>query len=104
MFETLRLYTLVPTSKFAYSPVPLSLTISSRTVVIAPKLMLAPSYAALRTNPRYWGDDSLDWQPSRFVGSSSDSLGTSDIASLDAVKCITPRAGTYLAWSGGGRD
>ncbi|KAK7733084.1 hypothetical protein SLS53_008272 [Cytospora paraplurivora] len=78
MYETLRLYTPVPTSKFC-------------------------RWAAASTDPQYWGDDSLEWRPSRFIRS-PDPTSITTGTPLDNEEFSTPERGTYLAWSGGARD
>lgn len=102
MLETLRLYTPVPTSKFTdTSTQTLKVGADKRTIAVPPMTMMIPSYAALQTDPKWWGSDSLDWCPARWVkvqDSSADKSGP------DVEELITPRRGTYLAWSGGARD
>ncbi|KAI7774349.1 cytochrome P450 [Diaporthe eres] len=41
--------------------------------------------------PEYWGEDSPEWRPSRFIKPSPSS-------SLDDEESITPAQGTFLAW------
>jgi cytochrome P450 len=102
MYETLRLYTPVPTSKFVDGQLSQPLKVGGRTLILPPKTMVVPSYSSLQTDPKYWGDDSLEWRPSRFI-KSSDSVATKGNP-LDDEKFITPARGTYLPWSGGPRD
>ncbi|KAG8161847.1 hypothetical protein KVR01_008834 [Diaporthe batatas] len=102
MYETLRLYTPVPTSKIIDGNLPRSLVIGNKTLVLPPKTMVVPSYSSMQTDPKYWGTDSLEWRPSRFISSPTQS-GTSAQA-LDGEEFITPRKGIFLAWSGGPRD
>lgn len=64
--------------------------------MLPPGLNLVPSYSSLQTDPKYWGDDSLEWRPSRFIRSSG--------GVLDDEEFVTPARGTFLAWSGGARD
>ncbi|KAF3765290.1 cytochrome P450 [Cryphonectria parasitica EP155] len=97
MYETLRLYTPVPTGKIVNGQAPQSLTIGNKEYLLPAKTMVVPSYASLQTDPKYWGQDSLQWRPSRFVKSSESS-------ELDDEQFITPGRGTFLAWSGGPRD
>lgn len=102
MYETLRLYTPVPTSKFVDGQTPQPLTIGGRTIILPPKTMIVPSYASIQTDPKYWGDDSLEWRPSRFIRSSA-SAETIE-ATLEDEEFIIPARGTFLSWSGGARD
>ncbi|KAH7304170.1 cytochrome P450 [Stachybotrys elegans] len=94
LYETLRLYTPVPTSKFVDSNVPLSIKVNNETLILPPKTMVVPSYASLQTDPKYWGDNSLEWKPSRFIKG----------AGLDSEQFMLPERGIFLPWSGGPRD
>lgn len=96
MYETLRLYTPVPTSKIIDGTALQPLAIDGETLMLPPGLNLVPSYLSLQTDPKYWGDDSLEWRPSRFIRSSG--------GVLDDEEFVTPARGTFLAWSGGARD
>ncbi|KAH8781212.1 cytochrome P450 [Diaporthe sp. PMI_573] len=102
MYETLRLYAPVPTSRIVDGNLPQSLVIGNKTILLPPKTMIVPSYSSLQTDPKYWGSDSLEWRPSRFISSPSPS--STSTQSLDDEELITPRRGTFLAWSGGARD
>lgn len=102
MLETLRLYTPVPTSKFTdTSSQTLKVGGGERTIVVPPMTMVIPTYAALQTDPRWWGPDSLQWRPSRWIEAQSNSVDTSVPYNEEL---ITPRRGTFVAWSGGARD
>ncbi|ROV91192.1 hypothetical protein VMCG_09333 [Cytospora schulzeri] len=103
MYETLRLYTPVPTSKFVDGETSQPLTVGDKTLVLPPGTMIVPSYASLQTDPKYWGDDSLEWRPSRFIKSTNPTTGTTGNP-LDNEEFMTLDRGTYLAWSGGARD
>lgn len=98
MYETLRLYTPVPTSKIVDTQEPQPLTVGGKTLLLPPKTMIVPSYASLHTDPKYWGQDSLEFRPSRFVKSAGKS------SKLEDEEFITPARGTFLAWSMGARD
>lgn len=112
MLETLRLYTPVPTSKFTDMSAQ-SLKVGpggTKTITLPPETMVIPSYAALQTDPKYWGDDSLQWRPSRWIkkaaaaADNSSPAGTLADGEEEEELLVTPRRGTYLAWSGGARD
>lgn len=102
MYETLRLYTPVPTSNIVDGQVPQSLVIGNKTVVLPPKTMVVPSYASVKTDPKYWGDDSLTRRPSRFVKSPKRTKAAR--STLDDEEFLVPARGTLLSWSGGARD
>ena len=59
---------------------------------------------ALQTHPRYWGEDCLDWRPSRWIlGPSNDLRG--DLGTRLAQETIlVPEKGTFIAWSEGARS
>lgn len=113
MLETLRLYTPVPTSKFTDTraqKLKVGGADSTRTIVLPPMTMVIPSYAALQTDPKWWGADSLDWRPARWIinQEAQDNLevdaDNKSVPVFDVEELMTPRRGTYLAWSGGARD
>lgn len=103
MYETLRLYTPVPTAKIVDGQVPQSLVIGNKTIVLPPKTMVVPSYASIQTDSKYWGDDSLTWRPSRFV-ESPERTKSAGHSALDDEEFLVPERGTFLSWSGGARD
>lgn len=111
MLETLRLYAPVPTSKFTDAAtqtlkVPSGPGGSKKTIVLPKETMVIPSYAALQTDPKYWGTDSLMWRPSRWIkgAEENDHSAAAAVDADDEEELITPYRGTYLAWSGGARD
>ena len=59
---------------------------------------------ALHTHPRYWGQDSLVWRPSRWIVSSSDHMDTDLGARLLRERLFIPQRGTFIAWSEGARN
>ncbi|KAK4465142.1 cytochrome P450 [Cladorrhinum samala] len=89
LYETLRLYTPVPTSKWTDKASP-ALKVGDKTVTIPPNTIVLPSYACIQTDPRYWGDDSLSWRPQRWVDINEE--------------WVAPRKGTFVGWSDGARD
>jgi cytochrome P450 len=104
IYETLRLYTPVPTSKIVDTKTAQTFKVGDKTLVLPPKIMIVPSYASLQTDPKYWGDDSLEWRPSRFITSPNLATTGGTEFLLDDEEFVTPARGTYLAWSGGARD
>ncbi|KAI0469995.1 cytochrome P450 [Xylariaceae sp. FL0804] len=104
MYETLRLYTPVPTSKLVDGQDFQSLEIGDKILNLPPKTLIVPSYASLQTDPKHWGSDSLEWRPSRFIKSPHSDTTPSTVSSPDEEEFITPSRGTFLAWSGGPRD
>jgi cytochrome P450 len=101
MLETLRLYTVVPVSKWVgedhQTSVSLQVGGKSKTVVLPPKTMFIPSYAAVHTDPWYWGADALAWRPSRWIHTQGAMPGDEDLVAFE-------KKGTFLGWSEGARD
>lgn len=61
---------------------------------------------ALHTRPRYWGQDSLTWRPSRWIQSRADNVSEHpDVRTqlLNEHLFIPPR-GSFIAWSDGARN
>ncbi|CAJ2511938.1 Uu.00g075630.m01.CDS01 [Anthostomella pinea] len=82
LFETMRLYTPVPVIKWTAAQ---PQTLDS---------MIAPSYGAVQTDPRYWGPDSLDWKPSRWIVPGEPGDEHLDLHTH----------GAFIGWSEGARD
>ncbi|KAI1363650.1 cytochrome P450 [Xylaria arbuscula] len=93
LLETVRLYTPVPVAKWTETSTQV-LQVGNKSVTIPPDTMVIPSYAALHTHPRYWGSDSLEWRPSRWI--------TKGINGEEELK--SPPRGTFIAWSEGDRS
>lgn len=105
-FETVRLYTAVAIAKTTgSSPQPLKLGAS--TVLIPKNTTLIPNYSALHTHPRYWGDNSEDFEPSRWIthATSNDSQ-VSSLSShpVEHLKEPATRNSPFVGWSGGARN
>lgn len=99
----MRLYSPVAIIK-STGPEPRPLQIDNKTYVIPSNTMIIPSYSALHTHPRYWGDNSLDWEPSRWITSSaSDKTGVDDILSSESFLKFPKSQNPFIAWSGGDR-
>ncbi|KAK3946141.1 putative cytochrome P450 [Diplogelasinospora grovesii] len=104
MYETLRLYTIVPVSKWVgenQTGGGVSLEVAGKTIVLPPKTMFIPSYAAVQTDPKYWGPDALVWRPSRWIVTQE---GGGRPPAAGEEELITIRKGTFLGWSEGARD
>ncbi|KAI0025419.1 cytochrome P450 [Xylariomycetidae sp. FL0641] len=93
LYETLRLYTPVPAIKWTADHSQ-PLTVGGKTVVLPPQSLLAPSYASLQSDPKYWGPDSLEWRPSRWVTAGDPG---SEVFNM-------PARGSFVGWSEGARD
>ncbi|KAI1842584.1 hypothetical protein JX266_011197 [Neoarthrinium moseri] len=100
LMETVRLYTPVPVAKWTGDRVQ-SLEIGEQTITVPTNTMVIPSYAALHTHPGYWGSDSLNWHPARWIKSSDLPAATND---MSQEEIISPQRGTFIAWSEGDRS
>ncbi|KAF3055565.1 Cytochrome P450 3A13 [Daldinia childiae] len=95
LYETLRLYTIVPAIKWTGDQAT-TLTVGDRTLHLPAKTIILPSYGSMHTDPRYWGPDSLEWRPSRWIRLGSNKPGDEEID--------MNRRGVFLGWSEGTRD
>ncbi|KAL8792680.1 MAG: hypothetical protein Q9195_004740 [Heterodermia aff. obscurata] len=104
VFETVRLYTAVAISKTT-GPSPQPLKLGSSTVLIPKNTTLIPNYSALHTHPRYWGDDSEEFEPSRWITHfrTNDSQ-TPSLRSVEHFKEPATRNSPFVGWSGGARN
>lgn len=60
---------------------------------------------ALHTHPRYWGSDSLDWRPKRWISTPIGPSQTPDLGTtLNSEHLLVPEKGTYFPWSDGPRN
>jgi len=107
-FETVRLYTAVAIAKSTgSSPQPLKL--GTYTVLIPKNTVIIPNYSALHTHPRYWGHDSLEFEPSRWItpdphiSTTSDSQASSSHP-VEHLKEPPTRNSPFVGWSGGARS
>ena len=63
--------------------------------------MIIGSYSALHTHPRHWGDNSLDWEPFRWINySARDSTDVNDIL---ALKSFFEFPNPFIVWPWGAR-
>ena len=102
MLESLRLFHIVPTISKYTADRAQELTINGHTHIIPTKTVVELNVSAVQTHPRYWGDDSLLWRPSRWITSSK--AGATLEAVLDAETVLEPTRGSYLPWSEGARS
>ncbi|KAI1778869.1 putative cytochrome P450 [Hypoxylon cercidicola] len=96
LYETLRLYTIVPAIKWTGDRAT-TLTAGNRTLDLPPKTILMPSYASMHTDPKYWGPDSLQQRPSRWI-----KPGLAGRPSHEEIDMN--ERGVILGWSEGTRD
>ncbi|KAI4200988.1 MAG: hypothetical protein LQ350_003557 [Teloschistes chrysophthalmus] len=104
VFETVRLYTAVAIAKSTgANPQPLKL--GGHDVLIPKNTVIIPNYSALHTHPRYWGPNSLDFEPSRWITSDPpNSQQTSPSYPTEHFKEPATRNSPFVGWSGGARS
>ncbi|KAH6608772.1 hypothetical protein Trco_002118 [Trichoderma cornu-damae] len=105
MYESMRLYTPVPVTKWTKDKEQ-TLQVGGKELVLPPNTMVCFSYSSLQTDPRWWGPDSLAWRPSRFIAKADPepSAPRGREAGLDAEQFLQPRRGSFVGWSEGARD
>ncbi|RWA14480.1 hypothetical protein EKO27_g558 [Xylaria grammica] len=104
LYETLRLYTPVPVTKWTKEKTQ-TLNVGDKTLVLPPNTMMCLAYSSLQSDPRWWGPDSLTWRPSRFIKPAGDesALGGGK-ESAKEEEFLQPKRGTFVGWSEGARD
>ncbi|KAI0836655.1 cytochrome P450 [Hypoxylon sp. FL0890] len=96
LYETLRLYTIVPAMKWTGDRAT-TLTVGNKTLNLPPKTLIMPSYCSMHTDPKYWGSDSLTWRPSRWIRP-----GPANMPGHEEIEMN--QRGVFLGWSEGIRD
>lgn len=82
MLETLRLYGAVPSlMKMATNGIQ-PLIIDEKEYLIPEGTFIVNNFAASHTLPQYWGSDSLDWEPKRWIGTEDNTAGTKDFGEI----------------------
>ncbi|OAG42898.1 hypothetical protein AYO21_02849 [Fonsecaea monophora] len=66
MYETLRIHGPLPDDA-RYSLDTQVLQVGDKKIVVPPKTYVTPNIYAVHTDPRYWGPDSMEWKPSRWI-------------------------------------
>ncbi|KAI4102606.1 MAG: hypothetical protein L6R37_004319 [Teloschistes peruensis] len=104
VFETVRLYTAVAIAK-STGPKPQPLKLGGHDVLIPKNTVIIPNYSALHTHPRYWGPNSLDFEPSRWITSHPpNSQPTSPSHPTEHFREPATRNSPFVGWSGGARS
>jgi len=75
----------------------LPLTIVGKTYTIPPRTHVSVHLAAIQSNPKSWGQDSLTWRPDRWIQSSPNN-------DLDGEEIVESAKGTFMPWSVGPRQ
>ncbi|KUJ15990.1 cytochrome P450 monooxygenase-like protein [Mollisia scopiformis] len=102
-YETVRLYTPVAIVKTTGSE-PRSIQIRDKTYTLPADMMIIPSYSALHTHPRHWGNNSLEWEPSRWIISDpAKKASAEDRLESETFFEFPKGANPFVAWSEGAR-
>lgn len=95
LYETIRLYSPVPIAKSTGNS-DKSLTVEGKTFIVPANTLLIPNHIAVHTHPKFWGEDSLKFNPRRWIEPMSESI--------DTEVFMTPRKGSFIPWSDGVRN
>jgi cytochrome P450 len=77
---------------------PQTLQIGSRNVTVPPGTAIHLSLAAMHTHPDYWGEESMQWNPKRFISTSGEVEGKLELESL-----ASDTQEHFLPWATGQR-
>jgi cytochrome P450 len=102
LYETIRLYTPVQVTKWTRDQTQ-TLNVGGKTLILPPNTMMCLSSAALQSDPRWWGSDSLTWRPSRFIKPAG-SESTAKKTGIDEEEFVQGKRGSFVGWSEGARD
>jgi cytochrome P450 len=102
LYETIRLYTPVQVTKWTRDQTQ-TLNVGGKTLILPPNTMMCLSSAALQSDPRWWGSDSLTWRPSRFIKPAG-SESTAKKTGIHEEEFVQGRRGSFVGWSEGARD
>ena len=102
--ETLRLYNPLPGVPKYTGREAQFLTVNRQDIHIPEDTLVIPNLMALHTHPRYWGRDSLTWNPFRWIENDHDASSLDLGATLSTEKVLEPEKGTFIAWSDGARN
>ena len=78
------------------------LTVNGKTTIIPLGSHIVPNTSGLHSLPRYWGEDSLEWKPTRWIISPQLSKDSHESAVSREEFWIPPK-GSFFAWSDGMR-
>ncbi|KAF2656622.1 cytochrome P450 [Lophiostoma macrostomum CBS 122681] len=90
MYETLRLFPPIMAMPKFTGDQHQSLFINDSIITIPSNVYVVPSLLAVQSHPSYWGEDALEWKPSRWIDADNG--------------FVVPRKGTYLPWSDGAQN
>lgn len=94
--ETLRLYTPVTIAKSTGKEAR-KLRYRDKDIMLPENTLVIPNHIELHTHPKYRGEGSLEWGPSRLIHAKDPN------ESLRNETIMTPQKGSFVAWSEGVR-
>jgi cytochrome P450 len=77
------------------------LHVGDKDLVIPACTTIALNLPGMSTHPRYWGFDSLIWNPKRFISNTNTNLGRTSPASLDTETLPPDTTTSFFPWSFG---
>lgn len=98
MYETLRLWGPITVLPKYTNNTPQSLTIDGKSHIIPAHTYVCINQVAVHTLPKYWGEDTLQWLPDRWITSSS-----SPSIVNETLKDPPGGKGTFIPWADGPR-
>lgn len=98
MFESLRLYDIVPRIKWT-GDYTRQISVRGQTYTLPPETMALPHYGSLMTDPKYWGGESLYWKPLRWIKTAEGAL-----PKPGDEEFVTYTRGTFVPWGEGTID
>lgn len=104
MCECLRLYTIVPSSKWMGDSAQ-ELKVGEKNITIPPRTFIMAAYGSVQVDSRWWEHDALSWRPSRWIRpkAADKTAEIQDERELPEEMDMHKR-GAFLGWSEGTRD
>jgi cytochrome P450 len=103
-FETLRLYGGISEIPKTTAASTTHLSIRDQTYTIPPETIIWCNSAAVHTQSRYWGPDSLVWRPTRWISPPTPSPPKPSTPAVFIAETIQePTKGYFVPWSAGAR-
>ena len=72
---------------------PQAVNLSDREILIPAETFVFVKLPAIHSKPEYWGEDSLQWRPNRWI--TTNSVGEETF--------VEPKKGTFIGWASGPR-
>lgn len=90
--------------KATVGPVGQEIVVDGKMIRIPPNTMTNPNVIGSATLPEYWGPDSMDWKPTRWIESAVQDEKTGDeIPGAESMRQPPKHQHTFIPWSAGAR-